>query len=172
MDLVRLCFGFLHEHAAPLLTEKTLTVTTQFLSREELEPEHLALREKLDELAEIIAKKSSVIQSQHVRINILKEQLRLKLKEKFAASSEVNPLQSRLFNDAAQAAKPPTRPTRKAPKKIRIASRKPPRLDPSGKDYPSNSNYPELKQTAEAMGYTISFVEVFRQVWLEHHALN
>lgn len=46
----------------------------------------------------------ATVNNQQARIAVLEEQLRDKTIEKYAASSESNPLQSRLFNDVEQAA--------------------------------------------------------------------
>ncbi len=71
---------------------------------DELSAAYVALRSQLEKHQELIDKKSEVIQNQQARIKVLEEQLRLKASEQFAASSEANPLQARLFNDVEQAA--------------------------------------------------------------------
>ena len=62
----------------------------------------LALRQQLEVQTELVDKKSEVIQNQQVRIAVLEEQLRCNKVERFAASSESNPLQARLFNEVEQ----------------------------------------------------------------------
>lgn len=64
----------------------------------------LALKQQLDVQIELVDKKSKVIQNQQARIAVLEEQLRANQIERFAASSEVNPLQARLFNEVEQQA--------------------------------------------------------------------
>ncbi len=62
----------------------------------------LALRQQLEVQTELVGKKSEVIQNQQARIAVLEEQLRSNKIERFAASSESNPLQARLFNEVEQ----------------------------------------------------------------------
>ena len=64
----------------------------------------ISLKQQLDVQTELVDKKSQVIQSQQARIAVLEEQLRAKQIERFAASSESNPLQARLFNEVEQQA--------------------------------------------------------------------
>lgn len=64
----------------------------------------LALKQQLEVQTELVDKKSKVIQNQQARIAVLEEQLRANKIERFAASSEVNPLQARLFNEVEQQA--------------------------------------------------------------------
>jgi len=70
-----------------------------------LSVQYVALRKQLDISEEVIAKKSDVIQQQQSRIQQLEELLRLRTVEKYASSSESNPLQERMvFNDVEQLA--------------------------------------------------------------------
>lgn len=66
--------------------------------------QYIELHKQLDVSEELVAKKCGVIQQQQSRIHQLEELLRLRTVEKFAASSESNPLQARMFNDVEQAA--------------------------------------------------------------------
>lgn len=64
----------------------------------------LALKQQLDVQVELVGKKSEVIQNQQARITVLEELLRSNKIERFAASSESNPLQARLFNEVEKIA--------------------------------------------------------------------
>ena len=82
-----------HDELASLLSDAT-TLPAAFI----------ALKQQLELQTELVDKKSQVIQSQQARIAVLEEQLRAKQIERFAASSESNPLQARLFNEVEQQA--------------------------------------------------------------------
>ena len=84
------------------ITEKNAE-TESALSHSELSAAYIELRHQLEERQEQIDKKHKLIQHQKARIKVLEEQLRFNQSEKYAASSEVNPLQDRLFNDVEQA---------------------------------------------------------------------
>lgn len=64
----------------------------------------VALKQQLDVQTKLVDKKSKVIKNQQARIAVLEEQLRANKIERFAASSEINPLQARLFNEVEQQA--------------------------------------------------------------------
>ena len=64
----------------------------------------VAMKQQLDLQTQLVDKKSKVIENQQARIAVLEELLRANKIERFAASSEVNPLQARLFNEVEQEA--------------------------------------------------------------------
>jgi len=82
-----------HDEVASLLSDATA-----------LPAAFIALKQQLEVQTELVDKKSHVIQSQKARIAVLEEQLRANTIERFAASSESNPLQARLFNEVEQQA--------------------------------------------------------------------
>ena len=87
------------------LTTQEKDVDPDTLQEAELSVQYVALRKQLDISEEVIAKKSDVIQQQQSRIQQLEELLRLRTVEKYASSSESNPLQERMvFNDVEQLA--------------------------------------------------------------------
>jgi len=83
-------------------TEQTEDDSVLDVQDGDLSAAYKLLRNQLEEHKTLVEKKSEVIQNQQARIAILEERLRLKTIEHFAASSESNPLQDRLFNDPEQ----------------------------------------------------------------------
>lgn len=82
-----------HDELASLLSDAT-ALPAAFIS----------LKQQLEVQTELVCKKSEVIQNQQARIAVLEEQLRASQIERFAAKSESNPLQARLFNEVEQQA--------------------------------------------------------------------
>jgi len=83
-------------------TEQTQGDSVLDVQDGDLSAAYKLLRNQLEEHKTLVEKKSEVILNQQARIAILEERLRLKTIEHFAASSESNPLQDRLFNDPEQ----------------------------------------------------------------------
>ena len=88
---------------SPTLAATNKDKTASLPDSVELPAAYIALQQQLEQQSELVDKKSQVIQNQQARIDVLEELLRSKQVERFAASSEVNPLQARLFNDVEAA---------------------------------------------------------------------
>ena len=112
-------------------------------SIDELPAAYVALHRQFEDQVDIIDKKSTVIQQQQARIQLLEEKLRLKLVEQYAASSEVNPMQQRLFNDVEQAA---DKAEAEAAKKAQRGDKK--STEPRSKRTGLNPDIPRVQQRA------------------------